>query len=179
MIKIKFALISLFFLFFASSSYPQQGWQPAFEEDWSNWRFYELPWWKWRGSIYESSFHSDFLRWLCRWRRLDCNNQRRNRKRTQWRRGAKLCFILSEWDGLVYIWKPRLMMKGETVFKRQVIYTTDGWMWVSNYNWGWACYHYGRWWKSQLYGWVWMPGYVGLHHGWRGVFRKIMSDGLL
>lgn len=81
-------------------------------------------------------------------------------------------------DGLVYIWKPavngddwRPYMNGKWV------YTTNGWMWASNYKWGWACYHYGRWWKSKSYGWVWMPGYVwapawvkwritGNHVGW-------------
>ncbi len=64
-------------------------------------------------------------------------------------------------DGLVYIWKPSVDdEKWKPYSNGRWVYTTDGWMWVSNYNWGWACYHYGRWWKSQLYGWVWMPGYV-------------------
>jgi hypothetical protein len=64
-------------------------------------------------------------------------------------------------DELVYVWKPneagdewRPYMNGKWV------YTTSGWMWVSNYRWGWACFHYGRWMKSRTYGWVWLPGYV-------------------
>jgi len=39
-------------------------------------------------------------------------------------------------------------------------WTGWGWMWVSDYQWGWATYHYGRWWYSEAYGWVWSPGYV-------------------
>ncbi len=64
-------------------------------------------------------------------------------------------------ENLVYVWRPtgtetdwRPYMNGHWV------YTTSGWMWASNYRWGWACYHYGRWWKSANYGWVWLPGYV-------------------
>lgn len=38
-------------------------------------------------------------------------------------------------------------------------YSTAGWMWMSNYNWGWAPFHYGRWLYDDLYGWLWIPGY--------------------
>ncbi len=66
-------------------------------------------------------------------------------------------------------WKPYLNGKWE--------YTAQGWMWVSDYTWGWAPYHYGRWMQFKEYGWVWMPGYVwspswvmwrvsGTHVGW-------------
>ena len=64
-------------------------------------------------------------------------------------------------DGFVYVWKPSNTEEGWRPYMNgQWVYTTNGWMWVSNYRWGWACYHYGRWWKSANYGWVWMPGYV-------------------
>ena len=33
-----------------------------------------------------------------------------------------------------------------------------GWMWVSDYEWGWAPFHYGRWTFDQQYGWMWVPG---------------------
>src|SRR6185312_12078650 len=41
-------------------------------------------------------------------------------------------------------------------------YYTDGYWamteygntWVSNYPWGWACFHYGRWTYDTYYGWV-------------------------
>jgi hypothetical protein len=29
--------------------------------------------------------------------------------------------------------------------------------WVSNYDWGWATFHYGRWFFDDIYGWVWIP----------------------
>ena len=37
-------------------------------------------------------------------------------------------------------------------------YTDYGWSWVSNETWGWAPYHYGRWFFEDSYGWVWVPG---------------------
>ena len=39
-------------------------------------------------------------------------------------------------------------------------YTTYGWTWVSDYPWGWAPFHYGRWGYHNSYGWYWVPGYV-------------------
>ena len=38
--------------------------------------------------------------------------------------------------------------------------TNYGWTWVSNYSWGWAPFHYGRWGYNNRYGWYWVPGYV-------------------
>ena len=39
-------------------------------------------------------------------------------------------------------------------------WTNRGWVWLSDYDWGWAAYHYGRWWYSPIYGWVWSPGHT-------------------
>jgi len=36
--------------------------------------------------------------------------------------------------------------------------TEYGNTWVSNYNWGWATFHYGRWTYDNYYGWAWIPG---------------------
>jgi hypothetical protein len=36
-------------------------------------------------------------------------------------------------------------------------YSTAGWMFVSDWDWGWAPFHYGRWYVDSLYGWVWVP----------------------
>ncbi|HVT59192.1 MAG TPA: DUF6600 domain-containing protein [Thermoanaerobaculia bacterium] len=33
-----------------------------------------------------------------------------------------------------------------------------GWTWVSEERWGWATYHYGRWYQDSEVGWVWVPG---------------------
>ncbi len=40
------------------------------------------------------------------------------------------------------------------------VWSDYGWTWVSNYHWGWAPFHYGRWVLDAAYGWVWVPGYV-------------------
>ena len=37
------------------------------------------------------------------------------------------------------------------------IFTDDGWAWDSDYNWGWAAFHYGRWSFSDSFGWFWVP----------------------
>src|SRR5690606_8528916 len=39
------------------------------------------------------------------------------------------------------------------------VMTSYGNTWVSNYDWGWAPFHYGRWTYSDYYGWAWVPGY--------------------
>lgn len=38
-------------------------------------------------------------------------------------------------------------------------YTNFGWSWVSDYTWGWAAFHYGRWEYDPAFGWMWIPGY--------------------
>ncbi len=38
-------------------------------------------------------------------------------------------------------------------------YTGLGWTWVSDYPWGWATFHYGRWYFDDYLGWMWVPGY--------------------
>ncbi len=38
------------------------------------------------------------------------------------------------------------------------MYTEAGWTWASDYNWGWAPFHYGRWFYENGYGWMWVPG---------------------
>jgi hypothetical protein len=37
-------------------------------------------------------------------------------------------------------------------------YTDQGWTWISNEDFGWATYHYGRWARRSDTGWVWIPG---------------------
>ncbi len=38
-------------------------------------------------------------------------------------------------------------------------YTNYGWSWISDYDWGWAPFHYGRWENDPYNGWMWIPGY--------------------
>jgi hypothetical protein len=39
------------------------------------------------------------------------------------------------------------------------VLTRYGNTWVSDYPWGWATFHYGRWRYDNYYGWEWIPGY--------------------
>ena len=51
------------------------------------------------------------------------------------------------------------------------VYTDYGWTWASDESFGWAVYHYGRWYADPDYGWVWAPGtewgpaWVAWHEG--------------
>ena len=38
------------------------------------------------------------------------------------------------------------------------LHTDVGWYWQSDYSWGWAPFHYGRWHRHTRFGWVWTPG---------------------
>lgn len=63
------------------------------------------------------------------------------------------------YPGQGYVWAPY-----ETNFtpyhtNGNWAYTRYGWTWVSNYKWGWAPFHYGRWINDPYYGWLWIPGY--------------------
>ena len=68
-----------------------------------------------------------------------------------------------EWialDNGVYAWRPldvRMDWRPYTVGRW--VWTADGWYWLSDEPWGWAAYHYGRWYYDDFYGWVWIPGY--------------------
>jgi hypothetical protein len=37
-------------------------------------------------------------------------------------------------------------------------YQGSDYAWISDYAWGWVCFHYGRWVWSQAVGWMWIPG---------------------
>ncbi|MGH2574513.1 MAG: DUF6600 domain-containing protein [Ignavibacteria bacterium] len=64
-------------------------------------------------------------------------------------------------ENFIFIWRPGVQDKQwKPYINGRWEYTTHGWLWVSNYSWGWGPYHYGRWWNSKKYGWVWLPGYV-------------------
>jgi hypothetical protein len=40
------------------------------------------------------------------------------------------------------------------------VYTESGWYWLSGYSWGWAPFHYGRWFPHERLGWCWTPDVV-------------------
>ncbi len=63
-------------------------------------------------------------------------------------------------------------------------YSNEGWVWQSNYNWGWAPFHYGRWLYDDMYGWLWIPGYdwapawvtwgsVGNNYAWAPLMPEV------
>jgi len=59
-----------------------------------------------------------------------------------------------------YVWIPSAAGPNFTPYSTEGhwVYTTYGWTWVSDYPWGWACFHYGRWSYDNNYGWFWVPG---------------------
>ena len=40
------------------------------------------------------------------------------------------------------------------------VFTDAGWYWISDYSWGWAPFHYGRWFHHARFGWCWAPDTV-------------------
>ncbi len=57
-----------------------------------------------------------------------------------------------------YIWIPRVHATFSPYSSDgHWIFTEEGWTWISDYSWGWAPFHYGRWTRDNYYGWVWIP----------------------
>jgi len=64
-------------------------------------------------------------------------------------------------DKYGYVWQPSEAESDENwrpYTDGHWAYTDRGWTWVSNENFGWATYHYGRWAKVRNVGWIWVPG---------------------
>ncbi|MEW6303365.1 MAG: DUF6600 domain-containing protein [Verrucomicrobiota bacterium] len=40
------------------------------------------------------------------------------------------------------------------------LWTNHGWYWQSDYSWGWAAFHHGRWFRHNRFGWCWQPDLV-------------------
>jgi hypothetical protein len=62
------------------------------------------------------------------------------------------------------VWRPRVSVVGID-FRPYVsgghwVYTDYGWSFESDYEWGWAPFHYGRWLSDSEFGWVWVPDTV-------------------
>lgn len=57
-----------------------------------------------------------------------------------------------------YVWMPNTDSDfSPYVTSGHWVFTDDGWTWVSDYPWGWATFHYGRWDYDDVYGWFWVP----------------------
>ena len=60
-----------------------------------------------------------------------------------------------------YVWIPRNMSyRWRPYTNGRWIWTDYGWTWVSNFDWGWVPFHYGRWGWDNDFGWYWVPGTV-------------------
>lgn len=64
-------------------------------------------------------------------------------------------------DGQWY-WQPTIVITQRTWRPYwdggQWVNTDHGWYWSSDYPWGWATFHYGRWQLHPHHGWIWYPG---------------------
>src|SRR5580692_1738503 len=58
-----------------------------------------------------------------------------------------------------WVWMPRHVRHHWRPYSvGRWVYTDYGWTWASDESWGWATYHYGRWYDDPDYGWAWVPG---------------------
>lgn len=69
-----------------------------------------------------------------------------------------------EWvslEGFGWCWQPRAVIVNRAwrpyCDGGHWLYTDAGWYWQSDYSWGWAPFHYGRWQMHERCGWVWIP----------------------
>jgi hypothetical protein len=69
------------------------------------------------------------------------------------------------WDeipGLGVVWCPSVSAVGigfvPYASSGRWVWSDDGWMFASDFDWGWAPFHYGRWLHHSTYGWIWTPG---------------------
>lgn len=66
-----------------------------------------------------------------------------------------------EVDGYGWCWQPTVAVVNVNwrpyADRGRWLYTDCGWYWQSDYSWGWAPFHYGRWHRHARIGWVWTP----------------------
>lgn len=56
------------------------------------------------------------------------------------------------------VWVPDVPPWWRPYTDGQWVYTDEGWSWADAEPWGWAPFHYGRWYFDPEYGWAWVPG---------------------
>ena len=60
----------------------------------------------------------------------------------------------------IYAWHPLHMRSDWVPYSvGRWYWTPQGWCWDSFEPFGWATFHYGRWFYDDYYGWIWIPGY--------------------
>jgi hypothetical protein len=58
-----------------------------------------------------------------------------------------------------WVWTPRAVASSWRPYQNGHWVATDaGWVWVTDEPYGWATYHYGRWYDDPEVGWSWVPG---------------------
>ena len=58
-----------------------------------------------------------------------------------------------------WVWTPRAVASSWRPYQNGHWAATDaGWVWVTDEPYGWATYHYGRWYEDSELGWSWVPG---------------------
>lgn len=63
-----------------------------------------------------------------------------------------------ELDAGFYAWRPtHVGSDWRPYLHGRWAWTDYGWYWVSSEPFGWATFHYGRWYLDDAYGWVWIP----------------------
>jgi hypothetical protein len=66
-----------------------------------------------------------------------------------------------ELPGYGWCWQPRVVELYPAwrpyCDRGRWLWTDCGWYWQSDYSWGWAPFHYGRWHRHPSIGWVWFP----------------------
>lgn len=63
-----------------------------------------------------------------------------------------------EMDAGFYAWRPSHVRYGwRPYLNGHWAWTDYGWYWVSDEPFGWAVFHYGRWYNDDSYGWIWVP----------------------
>ena len=67
-------------------------------------------------------------------------------------------------DGVGWCWQPSVVVVNHAwrpyCDGGHWVCTDAGWFWQSDYSWGWAPFHYGRWQLHDRCGWVWVPDRV-------------------
>jgi len=60
------------------------------------------------------------------------------------------------------VWRPRVSVFNSSwkpyCDNGKWVWQDNAWCWQSQYEWGWAPFHYGRWMRGTTIGWVWVPG---------------------
>lgn len=58
-----------------------------------------------------------------------------------------------------WVWTPRAVSTSWRPYQNgHWVWSDEGWVWVSDEPYGWATYHYGRWYDDPEIGWAWVPG---------------------